>query len=179
MILDIIENVPMLIIPAYLVYLIIRTTFRFRIQSHRESTIEMLKFLFCLGVTILIITSIMIIIMMEILEIGTIWNEYEVEHQVEPWIKSVCYATIEFVWSLIAVILSHTVFKNIYFKQIISGEGTVKQRISQKWQRLKADIKEGRERCKKGICKCCNKKRHLNKRGVCFWCFDKREGVKK
>lgn len=137
MILEIIENAPMVIIPTYLCYLILRMIFKFGITPEKEHIVSLLKFMFCLVITMTIIISTLIVIIYQIFQVALIWQEYELSHQIEPWIKSVSYASIEFIWSLIAAVLSWQIFKNVYYKQIISGEGTVKQRISTHLKKFK------------------------------------------
>jgi len=144
MILDIIENIPMLIIPAYLVYIILRLFFEYERKSARENIISLFKFMFCLAITLAVLYATYIVIVMQIYQIALVWQEYEATNYLNPLIKSMSYASIEFVWSLIAVVLSWQIFKSIYFNQIISGSGTVKQRISCKWQELKTQFKKRR-----------------------------------
>jgi len=134
MILEIIGGLPPLIPIVYFCYLIIRVIFD--AQQKRILYILYLKYMFCLTSTIVLFVSIMIVMMMHVYQIAVIWKEYELTHTLNPIVKSASFTAIELIWCVIFVVLSWQIFKNIYYKQIIPGEGTIRQRIHMNVKKL-------------------------------------------
>jgi hypothetical protein len=51
-----------------------------------------------------------------------------------------------FIYQLLGVALMHFVWKNIYCKQLIPGEGSVKERLKKVWRDLKDDVRKNRRK---------------------------------
>jgi len=141
MLLDIIEGLPLLIPNIYFCYMIIHLVYDE--QQRRMSYILHLKYMFCLGATITLFVSVMIVMTLHIYQVATIWHEYELTHDANiSLVKSASFTSIEIIWSVIFVVLSWQIFKNIYYKQIISGEGSLKKRILFYWNNFKKSTKK-------------------------------------
>ena len=119
---EIIENLPMLLIPGYMIFLILYLVK----LIIKERTNSLLKFLICIIITNWIMASIVIIMIIHVYQMALIWEEVE---SVSPLVKSISFAAIEFIWSMIGILISWSLFKMIYFRQILPGEGSVKERF--------------------------------------------------
>jgi len=121
---EIIENLPMLLLPGYIIFLII---YFIKIILKKEfDFISLLKFIVCLQLTKWIIVGIFVMMVMHVYQLALIFDEVG---NVEPIVRSTGFAVVEFVWSLIGILLSWSIFKMIYFRKILPGKGNIKQRF--------------------------------------------------
>ena len=124
---ELIENIPMMLIPGYIGFLILLLVKNIYKDNH--GSFYYLKFILCLKLTTIIMVGIMVILMMNVYQLATIWEEYELAYTLNPLIESVSYGLLEFIWSMIGILISWSLFKMICFRQILPGEGNVKERF--------------------------------------------------
>lgn len=130
MILELFENIarlPMILIILYMVIITI-----IEAQSGKLTTVKAIKLCFCVVLSIAVCISILVIILLEVYQVAIIWKEYEIEHTLDPRIKSISFTAIELIWSLLGAGLMFLLWHFIYFKQIISGVGGIKMRLKSK-----------------------------------------------
>lgn len=84
-----------------------------------------IKNIFCTFFSFFILISSLIIIIINIYQVGVLLKGVEIE----PWVKSFIFLCVEFIWMCIALMLISFLWKNIYSGQLISGEGNIRQRL--------------------------------------------------
>ena len=112
-------------IPAYLCYIILRLVY-----DVIHNKVNVLKFCICLNLTVGIIVATVTVLSINIFQLATLIKEAEPETVFEPWIKSAMFTFTEFVWVMICLISMSFVWRNLYYKQIIPGKGSVKDRLT-------------------------------------------------
>ena len=100
---------------------------------------QCIKLFICFIFSIVIIAVIITTLSLEIYQLATIWKEYEVVNVLDPSIRSSSFIAIELLWSFICIGLLFLLWKFVYFHQIISGVGSVKQRIKLHFAQLKKE----------------------------------------
>jgi len=126
-ILEVISKIVMFLLPAYLIYTLLKELYRF--AKNRVNQTSFLKYMFCMMIIVSIITSTFIIMSLQIYQVAVIFEESELEATVKDQVLSLAFTCIEFINSLIAIVLSSFILKNFYYKQIIPGEGTIRKRL--------------------------------------------------
>jgi len=86
---------------------------------------EILKWYFCIKLSVLLMVSCITFLSLTIFNVATIFKEAEID----DWVVSLIFVLMEiFLYTLTLAAIS-LVWKNVYDKKIIPGEGTVKERI--------------------------------------------------
>jgi len=129
MLIELLEDVASLPIIFALLYIVVLTIVEI---GKGLTTGRAIKMFICMIFTVAIIISTSIILSLELFQIATIWKEYEVDNVLDPRVKSLSFTAIELIWSLICVGLLFLLWKFVYFHQIISGVGSVKDRLKNK-----------------------------------------------
>ena len=142
-ILDGLQYLVMWITPMYMIYL-----FLLMMKDSRKDINKVLKFLVVFGILITTIFCFMIVLVLNIYQVAIIWKDYEIEtgELVSPLVKELSFFSVMFVWNLITIVLMHFAWKNIYYKQLIPGEGTVKKRLKKVWRDFKNELKQDRNK---------------------------------
>ena len=104
---EILDKAVMFILPLALLGLVVWLIFNFR---RKENYAASMKSLFCLFMTFTIIFSTMMVITVNIYQLGLIWQEVEVE----PWIKEASFVIVEFLFQIIGVALIFLCWRFIY-----------------------------------------------------------------
>jgi len=138
---EFLEKFVMLIVPIYLIFVIINQLYFSLDRVRSSSWIGAFKWGFSFLFTFLIVASVFYMTAFDIIHIGNLWKEYEQTHYLEPWIKSLSFLVIEFVWQIIGVVLISFVWCNFCWKQIIPGEGGIKNRIKVILGEMKTNVK--------------------------------------
>lgn len=126
-ILNLIEDIFLWILPITLIYYIL--FFIKELLYTKASTVKLIKGIICLTITKMIIAAIIFMVVLTVLQLAIIWEEYELENVLNPLVEQFSYNLIIFIWSLIGVALIYLTWHLVYKRQIIPGEGNVKFRL--------------------------------------------------
>ena len=138
-ILNILENVVTGIIPVtlvlYILYLILTI-------NKKKSRIKNFISLTCITA---LAFSTMICMVFQIYQVGIIFDTYDTEQVLEPWVKTLSFLAVETFYSIIFVL---GLFVIIYIEnhQIIPGTGSVKNRLKYQWKIFKEELNEPRRK---------------------------------
>jgi len=90
-----------------------------------------LKTSFCISLTVLFFVAMLMFSMFQLLLIGNLWTQYEVEEGtvVEPWIKEISYLGSDVFIFFLGALFIMFIWKTFYKDKIIPGEGNLKERI--------------------------------------------------
>jgi len=130
---DIVGDISLMLVPAYFVYIIIRLAFDV-LKNKNWTYGKSLKFLLCLELTVGVVVSSLMMMSFAILYAATTFKEVE---DLPVWFNSAVFANIQFFVSIVAVVVLHNVWKNIYYRQILSDK--IKKRIKDLFKRRKKD----------------------------------------
>lgn len=121
-----IDDVVLSIIPLTICCIII-----FQIHEiFKDMTIgKMLKLILCNVITTSIIISIFIVMVLNVYQVAVIWNDYEINHVLDPRVKTLSFVAVELIWQLITVALLFLLWRFVYYPQIIPGNGSLKMRL--------------------------------------------------
>jgi len=138
MIVELLESIEamMMILPMiYFLYLFMTSSFIF--AGKRMSWVLSLKRLMCVLILTFIWFSSMVMVLFNTYWISQIWEEYKIENQLDPVLEQLVFTASTFIWMMIALILMYYVWHVIMCRQLIPGQGTVKERLSKIWKELK------------------------------------------
>jgi len=144
-ILEFLQSMSMIILPMYLVVLVLFLIKDFSVKNVMNP-LKSIKGTICTAITFTICFTVVILSLISIYSVAIIWENYEIEEgeTVAPLVKEVCYFSVIFISQLIGVVLINFFWNNIYRKQIIPGEGTLKKRIKKIWGEIKKDVRSKR-----------------------------------
>jgi uncharacterized BrkB/YihY/UPF0761 family membrane protein len=124
-------DISLCILPGTIICLVLLLVHEVSNISKNNHYRKFLKYSFCLTMTIVIIFCAMIVIIISIYQIGQIWEQYEIEKNetVEPYVSEATYFAVTFIWEVVGATLIFLFWKNVYFRQIIPGEGNIRTRL--------------------------------------------------
>jgi len=121
-ILEVLERIILMIMPFVMIIVVVVMISEI---YKKPSLLRMLKGFFCISMTTAISFFIMMMLFINVYQVAVIWEGEDVE----PWLKELSYVGVEFIWQMIGIIMIYFVWHTIYFKQLIPGTGTVKERL--------------------------------------------------
>jgi len=121
---DFVGDAALLIIPVYFVYIIMISGNN--ILKNSITYFKLLKLFICLNLTVYVIVSSFIMMSMSVLYVATTFMEVE---DLPVWFNSAVFASVQFLLSIIAVVVIHNIWKYLYYQQIIPGNGSIKKRL--------------------------------------------------
>jgi len=138
-ILNILENVVTGIIPAVLVLYILYLIFTINKKKHRIKNFISLTCITALAF------SVMICMVFQIYQVSIIFNTYDTEQVLEPWVKTLSFLAVETFYAIIFIL---GLFVIIYIEnhQIIPGAGSLKNRLKYHWKIFKEEVNESRRK---------------------------------
>lgn len=92
---------------------------------------------FCFFLSFFILTSTIVVIAINIFQVGVLIADVELE----LWVKSFIFLSVELMWMLVCIMSLSLLWKNIYDKQLIPGEGTVKERLVKNFNLFKVSFR--------------------------------------
>ena len=134
---DIMELLVMMILPFFLCCLVLKFIFSF-VRQEKQSVIKHFKDLFCLSLTMCVITSILIITAINIYQVAVIFENEDIN----KYVLETIFLCVEFIWQMIGVVILFIIWKYIPNTKLISGDGNLKTRIKNKFKELKKNIKK-------------------------------------
>lgn len=129
-IIKILENIVMLTLPFYAIYMVLKAVVS--IDKH-TNTFKGIKFLICSFLTIFIAINIMIFSVINIYTFAVSIGGKEIDLVT----KELGFLSIISVLNTIGIVVIYLLWENIVNKQLISGSGTIKERIKQHWREFK------------------------------------------
>lgn len=123
MLLEIIELLRIIIMAwfvATIVYILLS-----RLKDVAQNQSANVKDLFCVVMSFFMCIATIVVIMLDILQVATLFSDTNIQ----PWVKEFSYLCVEFVWMIMCLVSISLLWKNVYDKQLIPGEGTVKERL--------------------------------------------------
>ena len=128
---DIMELLVMMILPFFLCCLVLKFIFSF-VRQEEQSVIKHFKDLFCLGLTISVITSILIITTINIYQVAVIFENEDID----KYVLEIIFLCVEFIWQMIGIVILFVIWKYIPNTKLISGNGNLKTRLKNKLKEI-------------------------------------------
>ena len=132
------ENVVIMLMPLYVTYIVLKNVV---IIDRNISILKGVKYLVCSFLTVAIAINTTIFAIINIYYFAVLCSE----NNIDLIVKELGFLSIVITLTTLGIIAIHLLWKNIANKQLISGTGTLKERIKQHWNDLK-EIKNVRRK---------------------------------
>jgi hypothetical protein len=114
-----------LIMPGTLITMLLYSLFDWYKTNDSQNIVKNLKASFCTMLSILISVVILIQMIIQIFQVSKIWEE----NKLDSFSKASAIFGVVGTWEIIGAIMILCVWKFIYMNQIISGSGSISQRL--------------------------------------------------